>query len=427
MNHLRSELERYAFSEEEKEQLKERLGTGMENRKKGRPRNIQRGIVALVAVCSLLVGAAGAVSLVHVSPQFRAFFGTETAEQAEQVAPRTIHQVYEDPNGTGVTLTVEEVLMDEQTLYVFLELAAPEGIGLPALPEQGQRADYWLPVEWGFYADEAHTQYADQWSAVSGGCRSLPDADPLDNCLPLVCTITRSGGTFTAEANYLRLTTGGNGDSVEDSLRGYNASEGGWTDEVLSGFHFDLTIPLEGSRIESHVFTGRSMVNLGGVCPVLLENLTLSPLSMTMDLILPDDEGYLAQLDAQREQETDWGIYARLWDGTRVAGHFDPNYSIQIYRDENSQEKNTLLAVHPTRVFWESPIDPLEVADLVFVGDNDPPEERADGGVGHMVYFRFEPDRFQNTAYWTAREERQGAVQEQKNGATAVSQVSSAP
>ena len=71
----RDELERLGFSGEEKAELARRLAAGRPTAERRRMRLPYRGLVAVVAAVSLLVGAAGAASLAGVSPAFRELFG----------------------------------------------------------------------------------------------------------------------------------------------------------------------------------------------------------------------------------------------------------------------------------------------------------------------------------------------------------------
>ena len=121
-----------------------------------------RGLVAVVAAVSLLVGAAGAASLAGVSPAFRELFGLTSEEQVQNLGVVHLNQVFEDKNGSGATVKVKEVAADQEQIYILVEFAAPEGTMLPE-PDQREegltRAILWggpdgRGIGYGLYADE---------------------------------------------------------------------------------------------------------------------------------------------------------------------------------------------------------------------------------------------------------------------------------
>ena len=134
----RDELEKLGFSREEKAELVRRLTAGRPAAEKRRMRLPYRGLVAVVAAVSLLVGAAGAVSLAGVSPAFRELFGITSGEQVQNLGVVQLNQVFEDKNGSGASVTVKEVAADQEQIYILVEFAAPEGT---MLPEPDQREE----------------------------------------------------------------------------------------------------------------------------------------------------------------------------------------------------------------------------------------------------------------------------------------------
>ena len=131
----RDELEKLGFSREEKAELARRLAAGRPAAEKRRMRLPYRGLVAVVAAASLLIGAAGAASLAGVSPAFRELFGITSEEQVQNLGAEQMDLVFEDKNGSGATITVKETVADSELFYALVEFAAPEGTVLPE-PDQ---------------------------------------------------------------------------------------------------------------------------------------------------------------------------------------------------------------------------------------------------------------------------------------------------
>lgn len=170
------ELERLSFSAEQKEILTRRLLAGASAAARPRPRPY-RALIAAVAAISLLIGAAGAVSLMGASPAFRALFGAATPEEEQNLGALAVGQVFRDKNGSGAFLTVQEVVSDRERLYVLMDFTAPEGTVLAAPDGSGRdKKGYWLSdggdggLSSFFYRDEACTlaaaPYGDRKSVV---------------------------------------------------------------------------------------------------------------------------------------------------------------------------------------------------------------------------------------------------------------------
>lgn len=127
------ELERLSFSAQQKEILTRRLLAGGSAaarpgpRRDRRPAGAYRALIAAVAAVSLLIGAAGAVSLMGASPAFRALFGAATPEEEQNLGALAVGQVFRDKNGSGAFLTVQEIVSDQERLYVLMDFTAPAG------------------------------------------------------------------------------------------------------------------------------------------------------------------------------------------------------------------------------------------------------------------------------------------------------------
>ena len=334
-----------------------------------------------------------------VSPAFRRFFGIETAQQEENLQPKTIHQVYEDPNGTGAVLTVEQVLMDSRNLYVTMDLAAPEGMVLPEVPEaleQG-KASYWIAArsEAAGSMDVLLSQDAEgtrRWEGSSGGKSygivSIRDDDDTDGHISLLFTLTLQDGTFDETCQYLTI-----GNLAE--LRRFDPTTGNYPQTALDGFHFSFTVPLEGCQVEQYDFQGRSLVHLGGETLVLMDNLSLSPISIGFDLLCGSEEQYDALWDGL--SSGGWPVYVLLRDGSHVKVSFPDSYSISKYRGEG-QDADVFFSTASLTLHLEHPIDPAQVQDIIFVGDNGDETGRITNTPG-CRYFSFDPN-WRNDHYW---------------------------
>ena len=399
MNPIRDELQNISFTRQEKDALTAAL-TAAQQPDHGRPMPMAyRRIIALVAAVSLLIGAVGAVSVAGVSPAFRRFFGIETAQQEGNLQPKTIHQVYEDPNGTGAVLTVEQVLMDSRNLYVTMDLAAPEGTVLPEVPEaleQG-KASYWIASrsEAAGSMDVLLSQDAEgtrRWEGSSGGKSygivSIRDDDDTDGHISLLFTLTLQDGTFDETCQYLTI-----GNLAE--LRRFDPTTGNYPQTALDGFHFSFTVPLEGCQVEQYDFQGRSLVHLGGETLVLMDNLSLSPISIGFDLLCGSEEQYDALWDGL--SSGGWPVYVLLRDGSHVKVSFPDSYSISKYRGEG-QDADVFFSTASLTLHLEHPIDPAQVQDIIFVGDNGDETGRITNTPG-CRYFSFDPN-WRNDHYW---------------------------
>ena len=176
MASYRDELNRLKFSPEEKNELTRRLTAERATTTARRMRLPYRGLVAAVAAISLLVGAVGAVSLAGVSPAFRELFGITDDAQAQQLGAERLNLVFEDQNGSGASITVKEVVKDQERVYVLLDFTAPAGVALPIPEETADGRNFWLGEEEGdcsaaFYGDEACTMRVDPAAGAGGSGR----------------------------------------------------------------------------------------------------------------------------------------------------------------------------------------------------------------------------------------------------------------
>lgn len=374
MTQYQDELEQLRFTAAEQEALRRGLLEKRTEKRTVRPH--YRGLVAAVAAISLLIGAAGATSLAGLSPQFRELFGIDSTGQEEQLGARILDQVFEDKNGSGASITIKEVVADQERLYLRMEFAAPEGTVAP-VPDQAEEGKNrcWFNGETGyacaFYADEDCTVSANPPSGWNYGIEYLADDDPTDNRVELLFTLSTERG-FSDSAAYC-------------VLRGIS-DLGMWVDgqavTVAEGLDIDVIIPFK-SATEYYAFSGRSAVKLEGTTMAVVENLTVSPISITMDLILSDSQTYGGQ-----------SVYVLLSDGTKVQATFPEKAwgRMDRFLDENG---DTFFRADHLYLELEQVIDVAEIADIVFMGDNDDTTTP-----GKVVYFQFTPDTFWNDTYW---------------------------
>ena len=383
----RDELERLGFSGEEKAELARRLAAGRPTAERRRMRLPYRGLVAVVAAVSLLVGAAGAASLAGVSPAFRELFGITSEEQVQNLGVVHLNQVFEDKNGSGASVTVKEVAADQEQIYILVEFAAPEGTVLPE-PDQREegltRAILWggpdgRGIGYGLYADENCTSVVNH-NGMGYDVDYVEDSDPTDNKMEFI--IRGHIDPMPKDAAYCLFS------GIQSLCMQY---QGEWV-TMLDGMDIDLIVPLVGMGTH-YDFQGRCGVNLNGVTLAVAENLTISPISVSMDLVIPDGAAY----DAAFGQDGPWQMYVLMSDGSKIQTRFEKVGGVQdVFHDDAGR---TFFRADHVRFELESPIDVAEIQNLVFTGDNSRIYEGEDR-TGTLIQFDFGPWHFQNETYW---------------------------
>ncbi|MEG2138516.1 MAG: DUF4179 domain-containing protein, partial [Oscillospiraceae bacterium] len=321
-----------------------------------------------------------------LSPSFRAMFGITDEKQVENLGALPMEQVFEDKNGSGSSITVKELVADQDRLYILMEFSAPEGIVLPKPEAASSDLGYWIYGNDSktsiprFFADEACTKEVPEYGGYSSGSRALTDDDPTDNRIPILYTLTTDRG-FSPEAQYCRIP----------NISTLWTQAGGEAVPILEDMDIAISIPMR-SATKSYSFDGRCGVNLGGDTLAVVENLSISPISISLDLIMPDSTAY----DTVFDQQWLWPVYVLLGDGTRVAAR-QPEQTYGRLDQYRSQDGTVFFRADHILLTLEHPIDVSEIADIVFVGDNDPPDEQEPG---RIVYFMFTPGNFFNNTYW---------------------------
>ena len=167
--------------------------------------------------------------------------------------------------------------------------------------------------------------------------------------------------------------------------------QGEWV-TMLDGMDIDLIVPLVGMGTH-YDFQGRCGVNLNGVTLAVAENLTISPISVSMDLVIPDGAAY----DAAFGQDGPWQMYVLMSDGSKIQTRFEKVGGVQdVFHDDAGR---TFFRADHVRFELESPIDVAEIQNLVFTGDNSRIYEGEDR-TGTLIQFDFGPWHFQNETYW---------------------------
>lgn len=168
--------------------------------------------------------------------------------------------------------------------------------------------------------------------------------------------------------------------------------QGVWTPTV-EDMDFELVIPLP--ECSGYSFEGRYGVNLGGEALAMLENLSVSPISVTFDLVIYDGDAY----DAAWEAHGPWSAYILLLDGNRVETNFTVCSSRKWYSNEPGEEDEVYFRADHVRLLTEYPMDVSQIADIVFEGDNSMVYDGLEH-VGESVYFTFQSANFRNSTYW---------------------------
>lgn len=384
------ELEQLHFSAAQKDSLIRRLTADTT------PKRLPyRVVVALVAAASLLIGAAGAVTLAGISPEFRAMFGITTQAEEERLGSVPLDLIFQDKNGSGASITVRELVRDQERLFLLADFTAPEGTVLPQ-PERPypNAPGYWIDgsdglvagekvLDWDLFQDKDCTQRTFVQS-LGLSCQALEDADPADNMIPLLIYMDTDRG-FPPESNYLRLS----------NIFYLRTHQNGREVSVIEDLDIEMILPIS-SPTPTYQFSGRAPVKLGNTTMAVAENLVLSPLSLSMDLILADGQTY----DRMLEELGGIPAYVLLKDGGHVALQFHQSYGVLdwYYTQDGELEMSGEQFFRADHVYFtpEHPLELSQIKDIVFVGDNDPGKAARN----EIVHFQFQYTTFFNHTYW---------------------------
>ena len=357
----REELEGLRFTPEEKEALVHRLSAGRTEQKKRRMRLPYRALIAAVAAACLLIGAVGAVSLAGVSPAFRELFGITSGAQREQLGAEQVDLRFEDLNGSGAAIVIKEVVADQEQLYAVAEFIPPEGADLSLL--EGRE-----PVLTGTKKGVFGQFYTDQ------AC-SKPAAPAGGRLFPAQCfAYWTEGLEFVLRiSNLYNLPEDGAYCRV-DGLCRLLATQGMESVPVLESMDFELVIPVISTA--HYDFRGRNVALLDDNVFVMVDDLTLSPISVTFDLIMMDGETYGAVGEPYGPLEA----WVELADGTKVEAEFQ-RVAITVQGVIGNECRTDHI-----RLSLAYPIDVSQVKEIFL-------EPGADLSVG--------PEYFVNNTYWS--------------------------
>lgn len=165
---IKESFEHVGFTPEEKMDLTARLTRAAEQEEnmtsetKRKIKKISGGMI--FGIAAAVVMTAGALAAV-ISPGLHTWFDT-TAPGASEALEDGICRLNRSETYNGWTVTLEECAGDDSSVYIWVDVAAPEGTSL-ALPEYSFfYAKYWM-------------KYSDFDSG--GSMELLPDEDPDDN------------------------------------------------------------------------------------------------------------------------------------------------------------------------------------------------------------------------------------------------------
>lgn len=361
----REELEELRFTSREKEALAHRLAVGRVEQKVRRMRLPYRALITAVAAACLLIGAVGAASLAGVSPAFRKWFGINSGAQREHLGAEQVNLRFEDLNGSGAAIVIKEVVADQEQLYAVAEFIPPEGTDLSLL-EKGKPV---LTGDWEkegvfgrFYTDQACT---------------IPAAPTGERLFPARCfAYWTEGLEFVLRTSDLKNLPEDGAYCRGDGFCRLLAVQGMESVPVLEGMDFELVIPVVSTA--HYDFRGRGVVLLDDSVPAVVDDLTMSPISVTFDLLIMGSEAYYG---AAEEPYSPLEAWVELADGTKVEAEFQRGgISVQGING------NWCRADH-IRLSLAYPIDVSQIKEIVL-------DEDCSG-------FFFEPESFVNDTYWS--------------------------
>ena len=364
----REELEELRFTSGEKEALVHRLAAGRAEQKARRMRLPYRALIAAVAAACLLIGAVGAASLAGVSPAFREIFGITSGAQREQLGAEQVNLRFEDLNGSGAAIVIKEVVADQEQLYAVAEFIPPEGVDLSPMDDgypvlEGDWTDTGVVCQ--FYTDKKGTNLAMEREHFAAYTSYRTEGLEFVLCVNAFADLPEDGA-------YCRI----------DGISRLAVWQGAEHVSVLEGMDFELVLPVISTA--SYDFRGRDVIWLGDSAFVVVDDLTLSPVSVTFDLLIMDSEAY----DEAKETYGPWEAWVVLADGDRVEAEFRrvATISKEFSRGENDAERGHWFRADHIRLSLAYPIDVSQIKDIVL-----------EPGSG----FHFDPETFVNDTYWS--------------------------
>ena len=283
-------------------------------------------IAAAMVVC-LLTTTAFAAKMMGLDWRLLDLLGAGEQAEALIAGAQVVDKTVKD---AGSSLTVREVLGDQNNMYILLNFTAPKGTTLDAYAYRFKGSSLTVDSLNGWYFSN---------------CTKLEDADSGDNSLDLVLTMTTDGiftnGTMTVELKDLEASAGYGKPYVSLNLPGT----------------WKVSFPLEYIDC-SRTRTGlREPVTLYGQ-NVAVTEISVSPLSVT---VKGDGEKLREVMDANRAagEEGFFPVTIRFRDGT--------------YLTTSREAGDNGSTVMPDREFYTNwtfhkVIDPEQVESIEFFG-----------------------------------------------------------
>lgn len=216
-------FDRVGFTPEEKMDLTARLERAAdleENMTDATKRKIKRisgGMIFGVAAAAIMtVGALAAV----ISPGLRSWFDT-TTPGASSALEDGIYRLDRSETYNGWTVTLDECVGDDNSVYIWVDLTAPEGTILVPQAGGGFQAGAWVGFDGGM---------------GSCGADWLADTDPMDNRTSFVIASTQSGESPRGQT--VTVTLGPITDYWTDSVVTSESENYGWHED--SGVMADI-------------------------------------------------------------------------------------------------------------------------------------------------------------------------------------------
>lgn len=214
MRDIRSEFGRVDFTLQEQEALIARLKRASEEEElmtdaaKRNVKRISRGMILGVAAACLMTAGALAAAL---NPGLRGYFTAANPEQ-QQVVEQGIYKLDRSLTYNGWTMTLDECIGDETSVFLWITLTAPQGTSL-AVPEGGG-FDVWYRIPF--------AKMPENWTGaqIQGGF--FPDSDPTDNQISFCCQISTTDGvrgeTITLRLESIQAYTWGKGEDGREEM-----------------------------------------------------------------------------------------------------------------------------------------------------------------------------------------------------------------
>lgn len=347
---IRDSFDRVGFTPEEKLDLTARLERAAEQEEnmtdatKRKIKKISGGMVFGIAAAAIMtVGALAAV----ISPSLRTWFDTATPG-APSVLEDGIYRLDRSQTYNGWTVTLDECVGDDNSVYIWVDVTAPEGTVLAPREGGGFQTRAWV----GF--DEA-----------MGGCGAhwLADTDPTDNRTSFVIVSTQSGESPRGQT--AAVTLGPITDYWTDPVVTSESENDGWHEDsgIMAAIRdhewvfedVKLDFPDQTIRLTPNVeipyLDGTATLTQldisplsvyarleGGSCAVRVEH---RELGKTLDPDAPIPEGELEDLpDSGDENEA--VIVITTPDGGAVTSRDGPKTLMDLWLQEESKMSKAL-------------------------------------------------------------------------------------